>query len=190
MSATREHPASAPDSIRAYGTPREIVMFNRTPDRATPADDPRRIAPSPIGGMPAPQSAQGADLSIIAREDRVEGTVRVHKLIRIAGWFKGRIEAPSVIIEQGGNVDAEIIADDVVVAGEYTGNLLCRKRLEVQATGKVSGRLETLKLVLAEGAAMDGEIHMTKRGEEPGGRAAASVRAAPDAPARPAPPAG
>ena len=163
-------------------------MFNRSPDRATP-DDQRRGAPAPIGGMPAPSSAPSTDLTLIAREDRFEGTVRVHKLIRIAGWFKGRLEAPSVIIEPGGTVDAEIIADDVVVAGEYTGNLLCRKRLEVQATGKVSGRLETLKLVLQEGAAMDGEIHMTKPGEEPGARAAGSVRAAPDAPIRPAPPA-
>jgi cytoskeletal protein CcmA (bactofilin family) len=93
-----------------------------------------------------------------------------------------------VIIEQGGNVNAEIIADDVVVAGEYTGNLLCRKRLEVQATGKVSGRLETLKLVLQEGAAMDGEIHMTKPGETPGTGGTGSVRAAPDASIRPAPP--
>ena len=75
-----------------------------------------------------------------------------------------------------------------MVAGEYAGNLLCRKRLEVQATGKVSGRLETLKLVLHEGAAMDGEIHMTKPGEDPGARAAGSVRSAPDAPIRPAPP--
>jgi cytoskeletal protein CcmA (bactofilin family) len=162
-------------------------MFNRSPDRG-PTDDPRRPASVPIGGMPTPQSGQATDLTLIAREDRVEGTIRVHKLIRIAGWFKGRLEAPSVIIEQGGNVNAEIIADDVVVAGEYTGNLLCRKRLEVQATGKVSGRLETLKLVLQEGAAMDGEIHMTKPGEEPGSRAAPSVRATPDAPVRPAPP--
>jgi cytoskeletal protein CcmA (bactofilin family) len=164
-------------------------MFNRSPDRAQP-DDPRRATPSPIGGMPAPPTASATDLSVIAREDRVEGTIRAHKLIRIAGWFKGRLEAPSVIIEHGGNVNAEIIADEVVVAGEYTGNLLCRKRLEVQATGKVSGRLETLKLVLAEGAAMDGEIHMTKPGEEPGGRAAGSVRAGPEAPIRPAPPTG
>jgi cytoskeletal protein CcmA (bactofilin family) len=161
-------------------------MFNRSPDRS-PSDDPRRPSPTPLGGIQAPQ-APATDLSLIAREDRVEGTIRVHKLIRIAGWFKGRLEAPSVIIEQGGSVNAEIIADDVVVAGEYTGNLLCRKRLEVQATGKVSGRLETLKLVLQEGAAMDGEIHMTKPGEEPGARAAGSVRGAPDTAVRPVSP--
>ena len=162
-------------------------MFNRSPERA-PNDDPRRGTPAPVGGMPAPSSAPATDLTLIAREDRVEGTIRVHKLIRIAGWFKGHLEAPSVIIDAGGSVNAEVIADDVVVAGEYTGNLVCRKRLEVQATGKVSGRLETLKLVLQEGAAMDGEIHMTKPGEEPGARAAGSVRAAPDAPIRPATP--
>jgi cytoskeletal protein CcmA (bactofilin family) len=162
-------------------------MFNRSPDRA-PSGDPRNPSQTQIGGMPAPQSAPSTDLTLIAREDRFEGTIRVHKLIRIAGWFKGRLEAPSVIIEQGGNVNAEIIADDVVVAGEYTGNLLCRKRLEVQATGKVSGRLETLKLVLQEGAAMDGEIHMTKPGETPGTGGTGSVRAAPDASIRPAPP--
>jgi cytoskeletal protein CcmA (bactofilin family) len=165
-------------------------MFSRSADRASP-DDPRRgsqpITPGP-GPAGAPSGAAVTDLTVIAREDRFEGTIRVHKLIRIAGWFKGRIEAPSVIIDQGGNVNAEVIADDVVVAGEYTGNLVCRKRLEVQQTGKVSGRLETLKLVLQEGAAMDGEIHMTKPALEDGSRPA-TLRVSADGPARPPSPA-
>lgn len=166
-------------------------MFSRSPDRS-PADDPRRGTIQTLGGPTPPGGAPQAptDVTLIGRDDHFEGTISAHKLIRVAGSVKGRIEAVSVVIEAGGNVNAEVIADDVVVAGEYTGNLVCRKRLEVQASGRVSGRLETLKLVLQEGAAMDGEIHMTKPGEEPGVqvRPTSSVRGGHDTPIRsPAP---
>jgi cytoskeletal protein CcmA (bactofilin family) len=160
-------------------------MFSRSPDRSAP-DDPRRSTTQPTGGPLAPSPASGAqtDVTTIGREDRFEGTLQVRRLVRIAGAFKGTLEAASVIIEAGGHVDAEVVADEVVVAGEYSGNLLCRKRLEVQSSGKVSGRLETLKLVLAEGAAMDGEIHMTRPGDDSGVRPATAMRVVPEEPAR------
>ena len=74
---------------------------------------------------------------------------------------------------------ADVTANEVVIAGEYSGNMTCRQRLEVRPTGRVSGHLETLRLMLHEGAAMDGEIHMLKPSS------GTSAPAAP-APARPA----
>ena len=161
-------------------------MFSRSSER-NGSDDGRRGGLQPVGAAPAPAAgaqapvvpltpAAGTDQTLIAREDRVDGTVRAHMTIRVLGTVKGKLEAPNVIIEEGAKVTADVSADDVVVAGEYSGNMVCRQRLEVKPSGRMSGRLETLKLMLHEGAAVDGEIHMIKPVDESVTRAAPSLR--------------
>ena len=76
------------------------------------------------------------------------------------GSVKGRIEAVRVRIEQGATVDADVIVDEAIVAGEFTGNLTCRERLEARPSGRINGRVETFKLMLHEGASVEGEMHM------------------------------
>ena len=46
------------------------------------------------------------------------------------------------------------------MAGEFTGNLTCRERLEAHASGRINGRVETFRLMLHEGASVEGEMHM------------------------------
>ena len=76
------------------------------------------------------------------------------------GSVKGRIEAVRVRIEEGAHVDADVIVDEAIVAGEFTGNLTCRERLEARASGRINGRVETFRLMLHEGASVEGEMHM------------------------------
>jgi cytoskeletal protein CcmA (bactofilin family) len=116
-----------------------------------------------MSAQPRDGRERAADLTVIAREDRLDGNVRAQHGIRVLGTAKGRLEAPSVVIEEGASVTASITADNVLVAGEYNGKMICRQRLEVGPSGRISGRVETLKLMLHEGAVVDGEIHMTKR---------------------------
>ena len=78
----------------------------------------------------------------------------------VFGSVKGRIEAVQSRIEDGASVDAEVIVDEAIVAGEFTGNLTCRERLEARPSGRISGRVETFKLMLHEGASVEGEMHM------------------------------
>ena len=163
-------------------------MFSRSSER-TGSDDGRRGGLQPVGAPNAQGRAvcagrrraadarrQPTDQTLIAREDRVDGTIRATKTIRVLGTVKGKLEAPSVIIEEGAKVTADVTADDVVVAGEYSGNMVCRQRLEVRPSGRISGRLETLKLMLHEGAQVDGEVHMIKPPVDDGRRTSPSVR--------------
>lgn len=162
-------------------------MFSRSSERPG-SDDGRRGGLQPVAATNAQPSATapaavpltaatGSDQTVIAREDRVDGTLRAHRTIRILGTAKGKLEAPSVIIEEGAKVTADVTADDVIVAGEYSGTMICRQRLEVRPSGRISGRVETLKLMLHEGAAVDGEVHMIKPVADDGTtRVAPSVR--------------
>jgi cytoskeletal protein CcmA (bactofilin family) len=114
---------------------------------ATPAPAARVVGPAP-------------DDSVIARDDHFEGTFTSRGTICVMGSVKGRIEAVRVRIEEGATVDADVIVDEAIVAGAFTGNLTCRERLEAHASGRINGRVETFRLMLHEGASVEGEMHM------------------------------
>jgi cytoskeletal protein CcmA (bactofilin family) len=156
-------------------------MFSRNADRpAPPGTAPvpgvRDVSPPPAPVGPLPY----LDTTVIARTDRVEGTIQVADVLRVLGTVEGRIEAATLIIEEGAHVAADVLADDVVVAGEYNGKLHCRQRLEVRPTGRMAGQIETFRLMLHEGAAIDGEMRMLS---QPGVAEAEAMRAAAAAPA-------
>lgn len=152
-------------------------MFTRrdasTNDRSTTDDSQRTTTPTPP--VPAPQPAvsppapvqssvaRNADESLVAREDTFEGQLNTTRGVRIMGTVRGGVESQQYVhIEENAHVEADITAEEVVIAGEYSGKLTCRQRVEIRATGRVSGQIETQKLLLHEGGYFDGELHMQK----------------------------
>ena len=126
---------------------------------------PAYSATAPVGTTPEPQpepaeAGPGPDDSVIAVDDHLEGTFTSRGTVVVKGSVKGRIEAVQVRIEDGASVDADVIVDEAIIAGEFTGNLTCRERLEARASGRINGRVETFKLMLHEGASVEGEMHM------------------------------
>lgn len=141
-------------------------------DRSTADDVQRPVTPTP---PPAPQpaltqpaaaqptAARNTDESLVAREDTFEGQLRTNRGVRVMGTVRGGIESAQYVhIEENAQVEADITAEEVVIAGEYTGKLTCRQRVEIRATGRVSGQIDTVKLLLHEGGYFDGELHMQK----------------------------
>jgi cytoskeletal protein CcmA (bactofilin family) len=108
----------------------------------------------------AQEAAPGPDDSVIAKDDHLEGTFTSRGTVVVMGSVKGRIEAVQVRIEDGATVDADVIVDEAIIAGAFTGNLTCRQRLEARPSGRINGRVETHKLMLHEGASVEGEMHM------------------------------
>ena len=103
------------------------------------------------------------DGTVIAHGDRLEGTLKTERSLRIAGVVEGKIEAAAAVhIDEGARVTADVSADEVVVAGRYSGKMTCRQRLEILPTGRVSGTIETAKLMLHEGGFVDGGLHMQR----------------------------
>lgn len=144
---------------------------NNTNDR--PADDQRFVRPiAPPPGTkeavavtlnPSQPAAAGSDESMLAAGDRFEGTFRTARGLRVRGTVQGTIESEShVYIEEDAKVTADVTAEEVVIAGQYSGHLVCRQRLEILPTGRVSGTIETVTLMLHEGGYIDGELHMQK----------------------------
>ncbi len=150
FSQSAEQPAAdqspAPVGMRELPPqPAKPVM----PAYATTTSEPTEEAAGP-----------GPEDSVIAKDDHIEGTFTSRGTVVVMGSVKGRIEAVQVRIEDGAKVDADVIVDEAIIAGEFTGNLTCRDRLEAHASGRINGRVETHKLMLHEGASVEGEMHM------------------------------
>jgi cytoskeletal protein CcmA (bactofilin family) len=64
------------------------------------------------------------------------------------------------MVAEGALVDAEIDAASIIVAGEMSGKIRCRGRLEIRSSGIVRGDVQTGALVIHEGARYEGQIAM------------------------------
>jgi cytoskeletal protein CcmA (bactofilin family) len=86
--------------------------------------------------------------------------------VRIEGSLIGKMEAKGkVIVGNHGNVQADIRADSVVAAGHIVGNVNAHSRLEIAATGRVIGDVETPAICFDRGGELDGFCRMVQGSE-------------------------
>ncbi len=97
-----------------------------------------------------------------------EGTLRFPELLRVDGTVRGKvISKKELVVGESGRVDAEIDVGQLSVAGHVSGKIIVRDRMEIHAGGRVSGEIhmKTLRLVLEEGAILEGTIQMGEASE-------------------------
>ncbi len=129
---------------------------------ATVAPAPQPTAPQPVAAAPQPvASPSEGDVSVIAVGDVFEGKLTTTNGVRVRGTVRGTIESRSNIqVDADALVEADITAENVTIAGTYKGNLNCNGRLEITASGRASGELETGRILLHEGGFFEGTLHM------------------------------
>jgi cytoskeletal protein CcmA (bactofilin family) len=115
------------------------------------------------GDFPTPDDDLSGDpFSLVDRHSTFEGTFRSERDLRVEGTAKGAIECRgTVFVAEGATVDATIDAEHVTVAGEVTGEIRCRGRLQLMPSARVRGRIATQTLVINEGAVYEGQLEMS-----------------------------
>lgn len=107
--------------------------------------------------------------TIIGQSTLIQGTIVATDTMRIDGRVNGKVKSEcDVIVGESGNVDGDIEAVDVLVAGMVSGSLHIRERLEITPTGKIRGDIFTKTLVVDEGASFKGNCSMDLKEAEPG----------------------
>jgi len=83
----------------------------------------------------------------------------------ICGSVEGncQIDGP-LSLAAGGQWKGDIHARNVVVAGEVDGHVFADGKLELASTARVSGSINGASIAIAEGAVIQGEMHV--RGSE------------------------
>lgn len=80
---------------------------------------------------------------------------------RIEGKLKGEVRASDLlVVGPQAVVQANVLADKLVVLGEVHGQIQGATRVEICAGGKIFGDVETKTLVVAEGAQFEGKSRM------------------------------
>lgn len=98
----------------------------------------------------------------IGKSISISGDLSGEEDLVIEGKVDGKVSLPSNQLTVGadGHVQAEVKAKAIVVIGRVSGNLYGAERIEIQATGVVEGDVSAPKLVVAEGAVLNGSIQM------------------------------
>jgi cytoskeletal protein CcmA (bactofilin family) len=113
---------------------------------------------------------QGGEVTIVGQGAKLEGTVVSAGSLRIDGQVKGQINADGdVMLSPQSQVEADIKAQNVSVAGRFKGSIVVKGRAEISRGGRVDGNVTSKTLVIEEGATFQGQSIMD---QQPAGQAA------------------
>ncbi len=109
-------------------------------------------------------AGQADEVTIVGHGAKLEGTVVSAGSLRIDGQVKGQINADGdVMLSPQSQVEADIRAQNVAVAGRFKGNILVKGRAEIAKGGRVEGNITSKTLVIEEGATFQGQSVMDQQ---------------------------
>lgn len=114
--------------------------------------------------MLPPRASTDRATSWVGSSLHVKGEISGEEDLLVDGSVDGRIELGdrNVTIGTTAKVMADIIAGDVVVYGEVSGNVRARGRIEIKKEGSVTGDLTTSEILIEDGACFKGTIEIEK----------------------------
>jgi cytoskeletal protein CcmA (bactofilin family) len=126
------------------------------------------VAPPP----PARQQggpAAAAAVTVISRQNRIEGTILGTGDVRIDGQLKGAVDlSGQLVVSDSGLIDGTVIAKSVVVAGSMIGDVTAIERIELNPTAKVQGNITAPRILIHDGASFNGQVFMKEPDARPG----------------------
>jgi cytoskeletal protein CcmA (bactofilin family) len=110
----------------------------------------------------------GGNMANIGKSITLKGDLSGNEDLVIEGHIEGRVDLPSnqLTIGSNGSCSAEVHAKTVVVIGKVNGNVIATERIEIQATGLVNGDVSAPKLIVQEGAVVNGSIEMGNKAKQ------------------------
>ncbi len=142
-------------------------------DERTPVGARERSEPvSAAAGVPEAGSrsrtgvretpAGGNEVAILGQSILFKGDLSGDEDIEIEGRVEGQIKLPNHQLTVGahGRVTAKVEAKNVIVIGRVAGDVIASERIEIQATGVVDGDIHAPRLLIQEGAVVNGNIEM------------------------------
>ncbi|MXW36863.1 MAG: polymer-forming cytoskeletal protein [Acidobacteria bacterium] len=113
---------------------------------------------------PAPE--RGARSTWIGQDTLVEGKITTREDICIQGRLKGSVESTAaVLIPEGGQVEADILARNVTIHGRVTGDVEAVEKAEIGASGVLTGGILAATVVVHAGATFEGTVRTRSKPE-------------------------
>jgi cytoskeletal protein CcmA (bactofilin family) len=95
------------------------------------------------------------------------GETEFHAMLRVDGHLIGTVtsQAGTLIIGTNGQVDANIMVAAAMINGTVNGDVLASEKLQLGRTARVLGNIQTPRLIIEEGAILEGGCNMLKARE-------------------------
>jgi cytoskeletal protein CcmA (bactofilin family) len=133
-------------------------MIWKREDAAAPANEPV-VATTPERKDTA--MAENDEVTIVGATAKLDGNVVSAGSLRIDGQVKGQINADGdVTLSPQSQVEADIRAQNVSVAGRFKGNILVKGKAHLARGGRIDGNITSKTLVVEEGGTFHGQSIM------------------------------
>lgn len=95
------------------------------------------------------------------------GETQFHAMLRVDGHLIGTVtsESGTLIIGTNGQVDANITVAAAMVNGAVNGDIVASEKLQLGRTARVMGNIQSPRLIVEEGAILEGSCSMLKARE-------------------------
>ena len=152
-------------------------IFGKPEGKPPEPPAPRAAAvPVPAAAVSAPVTQSTVrTMCVIGPKTTIKGEVTGDEDVLVEGTVDGQIRITRDLrVGAGGVVKATVEAQSVVVSGEFIGDCRASHRVEIQATGRLTGNISAPRVVIAEGATFKGNSDMSSRRDERRDKLAAS----------------
>ena len=135
-------------------------------DETQPEDVEAATPPRPESGErpqkgKETQMAENGEVTVVGVGARLDGNVVSAGSLRIDGQVKGQINADGdVTLSPQSQVEADIRAQNVTVAGRFKGNIAVKGKAHLARGGRVDGNITSKSLVVEEGGNFHGQSIM------------------------------
>jgi cytoskeletal protein CcmA (bactofilin family) len=106
-------------------------------------------------------------ISIIDKDCSVEGTLDVKGKLIIAGSLKGNLIGNTVVTVKGSRVSAPAKVREMIIGGEFEGDITVYERLRILSTGVFSGKAVCKAITLETGGKLNGRVKPLDSAEGP-----------------------
>jgi cytoskeletal protein CcmA (bactofilin family) len=122
---------------------------------------PERPDDGSDGGRKDTAMADNGEVTIVGATAKLDGNVVSAGSLRIDGTVKGQINADGdVTLSAQSQVEADIRAQNVSVAGRFKGNILVKGKAHLARGGRIDGNITSKTLVVEEGGIFHGQSIM------------------------------
>jgi len=105
-------------------------------------------------------------LSIIDKDCLVEGTLNVKGKLIVAGSLKGTLIGNTVVTAKGSRVNAPAKVREMIIGGEFQGDITVYETLRILSTGVFSGKIVCKSITLETGGKLNGRVRPLDSTEE------------------------
>ena len=144
------------------------MAFFGKPDTPAPSPSPS-ASPAPPERVPhpPPSPASSAALTpsgattVIGSRLKIVGDVSGDEDLVVNGRLEGKIRVDrKVVVSAGAEVEGDVQAKSVIIGGKVHGQVMASERAELLPSGRVQGNVHSPRIVMAEGAQIQGRVVM------------------------------